>query len=185
MVRIRWQEIGVACAVVVAACAPGSGGEAATAADGGDDQERTAAVAGATGAAGERAPSQQPPSQHAWVIFGADTVVAEMAVSADERAEGLMYREELPDGTGMLFVFPDQAIRSFWMQNTYIDLDLAYMDASYTIVDLHNREALDATSVPSAAPAMYVLEVRGGWFAEHDIGVGSQAHVVYGTQVGR
>ncbi|NIP80218.1 MAG: DUF192 domain-containing protein, partial [Gemmatimonadetes bacterium] len=48
-----------------------------------------------------------PPPGHAWVIFGADTVLAEVAATAEERAEGLMYRDDVPDGTGMLFVFQD------------------------------------------------------------------------------
>src|SRR5688500_13108083 len=72
-------------------------------------------------------PGRQPPAGHAWIIFGADTVVAEVASTSDERAEGLMYREDVPDGTGMLFVFPDVAVRSFWMANTYVALDIAFM----------------------------------------------------------
>ncbi len=180
MVRSRLEIAGVVCAALVAACAPGSGGETGGAGERADESPRAASGAEAVDRPVTR--PTRPPAGHAWVIFGSDTVVAEMAVTADERADGLMYREEVPDGTGMLFVFPDQAIRSFWMQNTYLDLDLAYMNASYTIVDLHQRESMDATSVPSSAPAMYVLEVRGGWFEEQGIGVGSQAVVEFGVQ---
>ena len=68
----------------------------------------------------------RPPAGHAWVIFGADTVLAEVAASADEREQGLMYRDDVPDGTGMLFVFPDVSVRSFWMANTYVPLDIAF-----------------------------------------------------------
>ena len=124
-----------------------------------------------------------PPAGHAWVIFGADTVVAEVASTADERAEGLMYREELPDGTGMLFVFPDNRVRSFWMANTYIALDIAYMDPSFRVVDIVAMEPLVTESYPSAAPAMYGLEVRQGWFAEHGIAAGAQAEIVFGVLV--
>lgn len=122
-----------------------------------------------------------PPAGHAWVIFGADTVVAEVAATADERAEGLMYREEVPDGTGMLFVFPDSRPRSFWMANTYVPLDIAYMDPSFRVVDIIAMEPLVTESYPSDAPAMYGLEVRQGWFEEQGIRVGTQAHIEFGV----
>jgi uncharacterized membrane protein (UPF0127 family) len=123
----------------------------------------------------------RPPAGHAWVIFGADTVLAEVASTADERAEGLMYRDEVPDGTGMLFVFPDNQVRSFWMANTYVPLDLAYMDPSFRVVDIVQMEPLVTDSYASRAPAMYGLEVRQRWFAEQGIAVGAQAEIVFGV----
>jgi uncharacterized protein len=123
-----------------------------------------------------------PPAGRAWVIFGADTVVAEVAATPDERALGLMYRDEVPDGTGMLFVFPDSRPRSFWMANTYVPLDIAYMDPSYRIVDIVAMEPLVTDSYPSSAPAMFGLEVRQGWFGEHSIAVGARAEIVFGVQ---
>jgi uncharacterized membrane protein (UPF0127 family) len=123
-----------------------------------------------------------PPAGYAWVIFGADTVVAEVAATADERAEGLMYRDEVPDGTGMLFVFQDNQPRSFWMANTYVPLDIAYMNPSYRIVDIIAMDALVTDSYPSRAPSMFALEVRQGWFAETGIAVGAQANIVFGVQ---
>ena len=126
-----------------------------------------------------------PPANRAWVIFGTDTIVAEIARTADERAQGLMYRDELPDGTGMLFVFPDVEIRSFWMANTYVALDIAYLSVSYVIVDIQQMEPLVTDSYPSSAPSMFALEVSQGWFAEHDVVVGDQAQIEFGIQVGR
>jgi uncharacterized membrane protein (UPF0127 family) len=122
-----------------------------------------------------------PPAGHAWVIFGADTVLAEVARTSEERAEGLMYREQVPEGTGMLFVFPDSQVRSFWMANTYIALDIAYMDPAFRIVDIVAMEPLVTTTYPSAAPAMYGLEVEQGWFSEHDVHIGAQANIVFGV----
>ena len=125
---------------------------------------------------------RHPPTGYAWVIFGADTVVAEVASTTDERAQGLMYRDEVPDGTGMLFVFPDSRVRSFWMANTYVALDIAYMDPSFRVVDILAMEPLVTESYPSKAPAMFGLEVRQGWFAEQGIAIGAQAEVVFGVQ---
>jgi uncharacterized membrane protein (UPF0127 family) len=124
----------------------------------------------------------RPPAGHAWVIFDADTVVAEVAATADERAEGLMYRDDVPDGTGMLFVFPDVAVRGFWMANTYVPLDLAFMDPSFNIVDIVQMQPLVTETYDSRAPFMYGLEVRQGWLAEHGIAVGHRAEVVFGAQ---
>ena len=125
--------------------------------------------------------SQGPPAGHAWIIFGADTVLAEVAATADERAEGLMYRESVPDGTGMLFVFPDVSVRSFWMANTYVPLDLAFLDAGFNVVDVVQMQPLVTESYTSRAPAMYGLEVRQGWLAENGIAVGARAQIVFGV----
>lgn len=132
--------------------------------------------------AAPQAPEARPAPDHAWVIFGADTVVAEVARTPDERAEGLMYRQELPDGVGMLFVFETSEVRSFWMQNTYVALDIAYMDPSFVILDIQQMTPLTTDPHESAAPAMFALEVRQGWFADHGIGVGDRAEVVFGLR---
>jgi uncharacterized membrane protein (UPF0127 family) len=116
------------------------------------------------------------------VIFGPDTVVAEVAATPEERAEGLMYRDDVPDGTGMLFVFQDSQPRAFWMANTYVPLDIAYMDPSYRIVDIIQMEPLVTDSYPSSAPSMFALEVRQGWFSEHGIEVGAAADIVFGVR---
>ena len=108
--------------------------------------------------------------------------VERVAATADERAQGLMYREEVPDGTGMLFVFQDSQPRSFWMANTYVPLDIAYMDPSYRVVDIVAMEPLVTESYPSDAPAMFALEVRQGWFAAQGVGVGARANIVFGIQ---
>ena len=149
----------------------------------GSDAESEAAASpseGSVASAPAAASTPRPPLGSAWVIFGADTVVAEVARTNAERAQGLMYRESVPDGTGMLFVFPDVQARSFWMRNTYVDLDIAYMGADFRVVSIRQMTALDETSVPSGAPAQYALEVRQGWFAENGIDVGALPEVVFG-----
>ncbi|HKJ00830.1 MAG TPA: DUF192 domain-containing protein, partial [Longimicrobiales bacterium] len=95
-----------------------------------------------TPVAASRNSGPRPEAGHAWVIFGADTVVAEVARTPAEREEGLMYRQELPDGVGMLFVFETSDVRSFWMQNTYVALDIAFLDASFNVVDIQQMDPL-------------------------------------------
>jgi uncharacterized membrane protein (UPF0127 family) len=124
---------------------------------------------------------RRPPPGKAWVIFGVDTVTAEVARTADERAEGLMYRDEVSAGTGMLFVFEDVAIRSFWMQNTYVPLDIAFLDATFTVVDIQQMEPLTTDPHESRAPAMFALEVPQGWFADQEIEPGAKPSVVFGS----
>jgi hypothetical protein len=121
-----------------------------------------------------------PRPGRAWVIFGADTVVAELAATEEERAQGLMFRDDLPDGTGMLFVFPEQSVRSFWMQDTYVALDIAFIDTDFRIVDIQQMEPLSTDRHESPAPVMYALEVPLGWFAEHGVEVGDVAEIVLG-----
>jgi uncharacterized membrane protein (UPF0127 family) len=148
------------------------------------------ASGGQTTSDGESAPSLQetpgdgqerlPPRGEAWVIFETDTVLAEIARTASEREEGLMYRESLEDGRGMLFVFSDSQIRSFWMRNTLIPLDIAYLDESLRIVDIQGMEPETDDAHPSARAAMFALEVPRGWFGKKGIEVGTQARVVFG-----
>jgi hypothetical protein len=125
----------------------------------------------------------RPAPDHAWVIFGGDTVVAEVARTPEDRERGLMYRQELPDGTGMLFVFEDLGVRSFWMENTYVPLDIAFMDASYVVLNVEQMAALTTDSHDSAGPAMFALEVPQGWCAAHGVKRGDRATVVYGAQL--
>lgn len=127
-------------------------------------------------------PSQEqlPPPGHAWVIFDGDTVQAEVARSPEERERGLMYRTELPEGRGMLFIFPDSRIRSFWMSNTVIPLDIAYLDENLQIVDIQTMEPESLDPHESARPAMFALEVPAGWFREEGIASGARASIVFG-----
>ncbi|MDC7224014.1 MAG: DUF192 domain-containing protein [Spirochaetales bacterium] len=94
------------------------------------------------------------------------TITVELARSLDERQTGLMYREEMAQDHGMLFVFEEEAVRSFWMKNTLIPLSIAYIDKEGVILDILDMEPLDTTSVPSSGPAMYALEVNQGMFRE-------------------
>ena len=76
---------------------------------------------------------------------------------------GLMYRKSMENHQGMLFIFPDSDYRSFYMKNTEISLDIIYISQDKQIVSIQkNAKPMDETSLPSEAPAKYVLEVNAG-----------------------
>jgi uncharacterized membrane protein (UPF0127 family) len=85
-----------------------------------------------------------------------------------------MYRDSLPLNHGMLFVYPDEEVRSFWMRNTRIPLDIAFVDRNGTIVNVERMEARTDDNTLSAAPVMYALEMQAGWFAENEVGAGDR-----------
>ncbi len=97
---------------------------------------------------------------------------AEVADTHESRQHGLMYRLELADDQGMLFVYPRAWRLSFWMQNTYIPLDIAFIDRSGFIIDIQSMEPLTTHSHRAPAPIPYALEVNRGWFEANDIQIG-------------
>ncbi len=162
----RW--LGVGLVTLAAACRAGGGGAGEA-----DDPGLEAAAPRGREAA-------KPTPGSAWVIFGNDTVLAEVASLPDQRQRGLMGRDSVPDGTGMLFVFPTTEERSFWMKDTYVALDVAFLDETYAIIAIKQMEPLDETLTGSDAPTAFALEVRKGWLSEHGIEVGATANVVFG-----
>lgn len=121
-----------------------------------------------------------PPQRGAWVILGSDTVVAEVARTQEETKRGLMYRSEMPDGTGVLLLFQGEEIRSWWMPNVYVGLDVAFMDVNLRIVDIQQIEAETTQARSSRAPAMFALMVPQGWLAAHGVAAGATAELVLG-----
>ena len=99
-------------------------------------------------------------------------VRAEIARTQEERQQGLMFRQNLPDGEGMLFIFERDEILSFWMRNTYIPLSIAFITYDGRIVDIKDMYPLDETSVTSSRSVRYALEVPQGWFSRAGVQVG-------------
>ncbi|HEX7502885.1 MAG TPA: DUF192 domain-containing protein [Acidobacteriota bacterium] len=106
---------------------------------------------------------------------------AEIADTPEKHARGLMYRTHLRADYGMLFIFAEEDIRSFWMKNTLIPLDMIFLNNEKQIVDMY-------CSVPpcrgdpcpgytSALPARYVLEIAGGTAAKLKLRVGDKIFV--------
>jgi len=89
------------------------------------------------------------------------------------RERGLMYRRQMELNHGMLFIFEDEDLRSFWMKNTYLPLDIVYLSARKKIVRIHENVAtLNEQPIPSDFPAKYVVEVNAGFCALYNIQVG-------------
>ncbi|HHO54450.1 MAG TPA: DUF192 domain-containing protein [Deltaproteobacteria bacterium] len=100
---------------------------------------------------------------------GGHPVRAEIAATNAHRQLGLMHRDALATDSGMLFVYPDQQIRGFWMKDTRIPLSIAFADRYGKIVRIADMKPFDTTRISSLAPAMYALEMEQGWFAAHEI----------------
>ena len=97
----------------------------------------------------------------------------EFAESDYEHQTGLMYRESMEDHQGMLFLYETERVRSFYMKNTYIPLDIIYYEADSTLVSIQkNATPRDETPLPSEGPAQFILEINGGlsddWGLEQD-----------------
>eukprot|EP00928_Gymnodinium_smaydae_P057602 TRINITY_DN40814_c0_g1_i1.p1 TRINITY_DN40814_c0_g1~~TRINITY_DN40814_c0_g1_i1.p1 ORF type:complete len:221 (+),score=53.32 TRINITY_DN40814_c0_g1_i1:76-738(+) len=101
-------------------------------------------------------------------------VSIEVPATFSKFMEGLMYRQEISDSQGMLFQWANDGPRSFWMENTYVDLDIIYIDATGTIASIRQATRLDLSSVPSQKPAKDALEVAQGWCDKHGIQVGDK-----------
>jgi len=106
------------------------------------------------------------------LMLGGTTVTAEVADTPQERAIGLMGRASLAPDSGMLFVYPDEAVRSFWMKNTPLPLSIAYISKAGRIVHIADMVPLSPSPVSSVHPTMFALEMTQGWFEEHAVKVG-------------
>jgi uncharacterized protein len=107
---------------------------------------------------------------------GAHRVEVEIAASRNTRTRGLMWRTFLASGHGMLFIFPDVQVRTFWMRNTLIPLDMIFLDSEATVVGIVSQaEPRTLSPRGTPRPSRYVLEVPGGWASAEGIRIGSPA----------
>jgi len=98
-----------------------------------------------------------------------------LATDFEQQRRGLMFVRSMPELAGMLFIYDDEEIRSMWMKNTYIPLDLVFARADGSIASvIHNAEPLTLTSRSSTEAVRYVLELNGGTAKRLGIGAGSR-----------
>jgi uncharacterized membrane protein (UPF0127 family) len=101
-------------------------------------------------------------------------VSVEIAATFVQREVGLMNRQQLPEDAGMLFLFPKDVQYGFWMKNTYVPLDIAYISETGEVVQIFAAKPLDETVLVPDRQYRYVLEVNQGWFQRHALGVGAK-----------
>ena len=93
---------------------------------------------------------------------GSETFTLEVADTDALRQKGLMRRDSMAKDRGMIFVFPDEAERSFWMKNTRIPLDIIYLDAKGRVVSIKQMKPYDLGGTPSDGAAKYAIELNLG-----------------------
>jgi len=102
----------------------------------------------------------------------------EVASKSATRARGLMFRDHLAEGEGMLFIYLRSSPRAFWMKNTYVPLSVAYISSDWRINEIRQMDLpvddRDVPSYPSKEPARYVLEVSQGWFKRNKFTAGAR-----------
>ena len=121
-----------------------------------------------------------PPVGMAWVIFPSDTVLAEIASDAESRYRGLRFRQSLPEGTGMVFLFDRPAPQGFTMADTYVPLDIAFVRTDMTIGEIIPMMPLVEGPYETSVEALLAIEVPQGWFAAHGVGVGTSVELELG-----
>lgn len=102
------------------------------------------------------------------------TLVAEIADTPQTREKGYMFRKNIPDGTGMLFVFESDRVLNFWMKNTPTPLSIAYIDYKGVIKDIFDMKPFDLKDITATGYVRYALEVPQGWFGRVGIKAGDK-----------
>lgn len=127
-------------------------------------------------------PRRQPPALPlARVVLEPETgasveVEVEVAHENWSRERGLMFRRSMPRDHGMLFVFEEMELQSFWMRNTFLRLDILFIDEQYRVVGIvEDATPLTRDSQAVDAESRYVLEVHAGFARRHGIGPGTRA----------
>lgn len=117
------------------------------------------------------------------LVLGSKTITVEIADTSERSARGLMYRKSLKDDEGMLFIFQEEKVLSFWMKNTFIPLSIGFFNKNKVLIDVQDMEPvtsemqLEIPSYTSKGPALYALEVPKGWFKKHKISLKSRFHL--------
>lgn len=105
---------------------------------------------------------------------GMHLIDTQVAGTPEQRSIGLMYRKEMPQHEGMLFVFEQASVQCFWMKNTLLPLTAAFVSDDGTIVNLADMKPQTTNSHCSKQPVRYVLEMNQGWFGKKGIKEGAK-----------
>jgi hypothetical protein len=117
-------------------------------------------------------------AQEPHVVLKGKRFTVDLAETSEQQSLGLMFREEMDDDHGMLFLFPVEGMRSFWMKNTRISLDIFYFDEQLKLVSVSENARPCKTqrcpTYPSKGPAKYVLELNAGKAAALGVKTGDE-----------
>lgn len=94
--------------------------------------------------------------------IGSQVFNLEVARTEAQQEKGLMKRDSMEPDHGMIFVFPQELVRSFWMKNTRFPLDILFLDSAGRVVSIHQMRAYDETNTSSDLPARYAIELNKG-----------------------
>lgn len=115
------------------------------------------------------------------IVLQKKELVVEVAEDFRSRYQGLMHRTSLAENEGMLFVFDQPQIMSFWMKDTYLSLSIGYFDKNKVLKEIHQmrpqnmmEKKQDLKSYVSKTKCKYALEVNQGWFKKNNIKIGTQ-----------
>jgi uncharacterized membrane protein (UPF0127 family) len=121
------------------------------------------------------------PVTHAQQVFpvttlniGIHLIKAEVAISDEQRAQGLMFREKMAPGEGMVFRFPESRHLCMWMKNTLLPLSVAFIDEKGRIINIEDMQPQTLNAHCAKKPARYALEMNQGWFRRKNIRPGTQ-----------
>lgn len=103
---------------------------------------------------------------------GMHLLQVQLAQDFEQRQIGLMWRKEMPQNEGMLFIFEQAGVQCFWMRNTLLPLTAAFVADDGTIVNLADMKPMNDNSHCSQKPVRFVLEMNQGWFAKRNIQAG-------------
>lgn len=108
------------------------------------------------------------------IYVGGKVVYVELAVSLEERSQGLQFRKSLEEDHGMLFVFPTKSYHAFWMKDTFIPLSLAFINENGLITQIEEMESGSLERHTSRDEITYALEMNSGWFKRNNVHVGDR-----------
>ncbi|MGP8198383.1 MAG: DUF192 domain-containing protein [Limisphaerales bacterium] len=124
----------------------------------------------------------QPQLKTIRLWLGAEELITELALTAEQVQTGMMFRTNMAENAGMLFVFNRPMQASFWMKNCPLPLTAAYINPEGSIVEINDLQPQDTNSVVAASDdVQYVLEVNQGWFTRHHIGTGTLVRSEFGS----
>jgi uncharacterized membrane protein (UPF0127 family) len=124
----------------------------------------------------------QPKLQTIKVWVGAEELITELALTAQQQMTGMMWRTNMPENTAMLFVHPAPRQAGYWMKNCFVPLSIAYLDTGGTILEIHDMQPHDTNGVESVATNVrFALETPQGWFKRHNVNTGAVVRTERGS----